>query len=94
MSAQKWLLSRSHRFEKLAKALPSEVKKRLKDVLEKLEVNPRDPQLKIKKLHPHSEDVYACRLGISHRLSYKIDDRQRSVVLRNVGPRENYYKDS
>jgi mRNA-degrading endonuclease RelE of RelBE toxin-antitoxin system len=87
MADDKWRLLRSPRFDKMAAAFPLNILDKLEQVLKKLEEDPFDSQLQIKKLKAKSGGVYACRLG-------RVDGEHRRIRLRNVGSRQNFYDDA
>jgi addiction module RelE/StbE family toxin len=94
MADDKWRLLKSPRFDKMAAALPLNILDKLEQVLKKLEEDPFDSQLQIKKLKAKSGGVYACRLGRNYRLSFSVDGEHRRIRLRNVGSRQNFYDDA
>ncbi|XID96090.1 type II toxin-antitoxin system RelE/ParE family toxin [Paenibacillaceae bacterium WGS1546] len=66
-------------------------KQRLSSHLELLSENPRNPELDIKKLKSESS-VYRLRVG-NYRILYTIEDNRLIIIVINIGPRGDVYKD-
>lgn len=73
------------RFKRAYKALPPEIKDRVKENLKKLSQNIRHPSLQVKKIKG-TNDIWEARVSLDYRItSQMVKDY---YILRNVGPHD------
>jgi mRNA-degrading endonuclease RelE of RelBE toxin-antitoxin system len=70
------------RFKKAYKALPNEVKERLKQALKTLLTNHKYPSLRVKKIKG-TQDIWEARVSLDYRLTFQI--LKDCFILRNLG---------
>ncbi len=70
------------RFEKAYKALPPEVKERIKDALIKLANDIRYPSLQVKKIKG-TRGIWEARVNLDYRITFEMT--KNCIILRNVG---------
>jgi len=76
-------------FKKDLKIVPSHVKSKLKDILEKLKENPFS--LPYKKLKGYG-DLYRIRIG-EYRLIYRVVKMEKKIILLHIVHRQKAYRD-
>lgn len=70
------------RFEKAYKALPREVKERVKEALIKLSNDTRYPSLQVKKIKG-TRGIWEARVSLDYRMTFEME--KNCIILRNVG---------
>lgn len=68
-------------------------KKEVIDTLQKLKVNPFPPQSQ--RLSGELRFVYSYHFnfsGTAFRLAYQVDEKEKTITVLMVGPRENFYQ--
>ncbi len=72
----------TRRFEKAYKALPTEVKERVKETLIKLSKDIRYPSLQVKKIKG-TQGIWEARVSLDYRMTFEM--AKNYIILRNVG---------
>jgi mRNA interferase RelE/StbE len=75
-------------FKKDLKIIPNHIKRKLKDILEKLKENPFS--LPYKKLKGY-DDLYRIRIG-EYRLIYRVIKIEKKIILLHIIHRQRVYK--
>ena len=73
---------RTDRFKKDYKKLPSEIRRKLPEVLSFFEQNKRHPFLHVKKMEG-ADDIWELRVSIHYRVTYQ--HREEGILLRRIG---------
>jgi mRNA interferase RelE/StbE len=77
--------SRTDRFRKCYKKLPTTIRKKTRRQLRHLAEDIRHPSLYAKKIQGRA-DIWEARVDIHHRMTFQINDE--CIILRAVGPHD------
>jgi mRNA interferase RelE/StbE len=88
MSEADWQVLIQRRPEKVLRRLPRSLLQRIRDAIRGLAENPRPPGCV--KLAGHA-DLYRLRVG-DWRISYAVEEAERRVVILEIAPRGDAYR--